>query len=72
MAPAQFSFVAPQWLLLQSPEDWGAEAVLGNFLARYQPRLRLFLDILKACEDRQVAKRIPRDSMERDGTQPLV
>jgi aminoglycoside phosphotransferase (APT) family kinase protein len=48
-APTTFSCVAPWWLLLQSPEDW--EADLDEFVERYMPRLRLFLDALRECED---------------------
>ncbi|MCJ1256921.1 hypothetical protein MMC24_004746 [Lignoscripta atroalba] len=52
VAPAEFTHVAPWWLLLQNPEDW--ESDLGAFLARYTPRLHLFLDALRTCEDEQV------------------
>ncbi|KAL9106155.1 MAG: hypothetical protein Q9227_008803 [Pyrenula ochraceoflavens] len=48
VAPAEFSYVAPWWLLLQSPEDW--ESDLNDFLARYNPRLQLFLEALRKCE----------------------
>ncbi|KAF3891413.1 APH domain-containing protein [Trichophyton interdigitale] len=48
VAPAEFSYVAPWWLLLQSPEDW--ESDLTEFLARYKPRFHLFLDALRAAE----------------------
>lgn len=48
VAPAEFIYVAPWWLLLQSPEDW--ESDLNEFLTRYTPRLQLFLDALRECE----------------------
>jgi aminoglycoside phosphotransferase (APT) family kinase protein len=48
VAPAEFTYTAPWWLLLQSPEDW--ESDLTEFLARYTPRLRVFLEALRECE----------------------
>jgi hypothetical protein len=48
VAPAEFSYVAPWWLLLQSPEDW--ESDLTEFLTRYTPRFQLFLDSLRTVE----------------------
>lgn len=47
VAPAEFTYVAPWWLMLQSPEDWDSETDLDGFLTRYKPRLRLFLDVLQ-------------------------
>lgn len=49
-APAEFTYAAPWWLLLQSPEDW--EQDLNEFLARYMPRLRVFVEVLSDCEDK--------------------
>ncbi len=49
VAPAEFAYIAPWWLLLQSPEDW--ESNLDEFVERFVPRLRLFLDVLRECED---------------------
>ena len=51
VAPAEFTYVAPWWLLLQSPEDW--ESDLNQLLARYLPRLHLFLRMLRECENAQ-------------------
>lgn len=34
-APAEFTYVAPWWLLLQSPEDWDGD--LNQFLLRILP-----------------------------------
>lgn len=48
MAPAELTYVAPWWLLLQSPEDW--ESDLTELLACYTPRLHLFLEDLGECE----------------------
>ncbi|EEP76453.1 predicted protein [Uncinocarpus reesii 1704] len=36
VAPVEFSYVAPWWLLLQAPGDW--ESDLMEFLTRYRPR----------------------------------
>ncbi|OBT42289.1 hypothetical protein VE00_06370 [Pseudogymnoascus sp. WSF 3629] len=55
VAPSEFSYVAPWWLMLQSPEDWDSETDLDGFLIRYKPRLHLFLDVLRSCEDEKVA-----------------
>ncbi|KAE8398051.1 kinase-like protein [Aspergillus pseudonomiae] len=48
-APAEFTYVAPWWLLLQSPEDW--EGDLNQFLTRYSPKLRAFLEVLSDHEN---------------------
>jgi aminoglycoside phosphotransferase (APT) family kinase protein len=58
VAPAEFTYVAPWWLLFESPEIWD----LDQFLARYKPRLQLFLQILRRCEDDQIDKRTLKDS----------
>jgi hypothetical protein len=55
VAPSEFSYDAPWWLMLQSPEDWDSETDLEGFLIRYKPRLHLFLDVLRSCEDEKVA-----------------
>ncbi|OJZ88519.1 hypothetical protein ASPFODRAFT_31498 [Aspergillus luchuensis CBS 106.47] len=49
-APAEFTYVAPWWLLLQSPEDW--EGDLHQFLDRYIPRFHVFLEVLRECENK--------------------
>jgi hypothetical protein len=56
VAPAEFTYVAPWWLMLQSPEDWDSDSNLDDFLARYKPRLALFLDVLRSCEDEKIAE----------------
>lgn len=48
VAPVEFSYVAPWWLLLQAPEDWKSD--LTEFLTCYQPRFHLFLDALREAE----------------------
>ncbi|WEW60187.1 hypothetical protein PRK78_005672 [Emydomyces testavorans] len=60
VAPAEFSYVAPWWLLLQGPEDW--ESDLRKFLTRYTPRLHLFLDALRAAESDMIARGTLQDS----------
>ncbi|KFY07881.1 hypothetical protein V492_06736 [Pseudogymnoascus sp. VKM F-4246] len=55
VAPAELTYVAPWWLMLQSPEDWDSETDLYGFLTRYKPRIHLFLDALQSCEDEKVA-----------------
>lgn len=51
VAPAEVAYIAPWWLLLQSPEDW--ESNLHEFVERIVPRLRLFLGVLRECEDKR-------------------
>ncbi|BCR97085.1 aminoglycoside phosphotransferase family protein [Aspergillus luchuensis] len=48
-APAEFTYVAPWWLLLESPEDW--EGDLHQFPDRNLPRFNVFLEVLRECED---------------------
>lgn len=55
VAPAEFTYVAPWWLMLQSPEEWDSETDLDGFMARYRPRLRLFLEVLRSCEEEMIA-----------------
>jgi len=72
VAPAEFTYVAPWWLLLESPDDW--ESDLTEFLHRYTPRLRLFLEAMEECEvekmrngtllESQCLSRRMRESME--------
>ncbi|PGH16916.1 hypothetical protein AJ80_05060 [Polytolypa hystricis UAMH7299] len=54
-APAEFTYVAPWWLLLHSPEDW--ESDLNQFLIRYTPRFRVFLEALRECENELIERR---------------
>ncbi|KAH7309032.1 phosphotransferase enzyme family protein [Stachybotrys elegans] len=53
-APVEFSYAAPWWLLLETPESW--EDDLHVFLGRYRPRLAVWLAVLRACEDEKIAK----------------
>lgn len=59
-APAEFTCVAPWWLLLQSPEDW--EGDLNQFLIRYLPRFRTFLEVLSDHETKLVEQQLLSES----------
>lgn len=59
-APAEFTYVAPWWLLLQSPEDW--EGDLNQFLNRYSPKLRAFLEVLNDCESSFIERHLLSES----------
>jgi aminoglycoside phosphotransferase (APT) family kinase protein len=65
VAPAEFTYTAPWWLLFESPEAWGSD--LNNFLKQYKPRLQLFLEILRDCEDMQIQKGTLRESQRLSG-----
>ncbi|PWY91539.1 hypothetical protein BO94DRAFT_462054 [Aspergillus sclerotioniger CBS 115572] len=52
----EFTYVAPWWLLLQSPEDW--EDDLDEFLTRYSPRLSTFLEVLRDCENKLIERHL--------------
>ncbi|OJJ67089.1 hypothetical protein ASPBRDRAFT_136264 [Aspergillus brasiliensis CBS 101740] len=51
-APVEFTYAAPWWLLLERPEDW--EPDLDQFLTRFMPRFRTFLEVLEDCETRKI------------------
>ncbi|PYH64227.1 phosphotransferase family protein [Aspergillus vadensis CBS 113365] len=55
-----FTYVAPWWLLLQSPEDW--EGDLHQFLDRYIPRCNVFLEVLRECEDELIGQGLLSES----------
>lgn len=59
-APAEFTYVAPWWLLLQSPEDW--EGDLNQFLIHYFPRLRAFLEVLSHHENKLIEQHLLSES----------
>ncbi|RAH65646.1 phosphotransferase family protein [Aspergillus aculeatinus CBS 121060] len=59
-APAEFTCVAPWWLLLQSPEDW--EGDLNQFLNRYYPRLHVFLKVLGDYENKLTQQHLLSES----------
>lgn len=52
VAPAEFTYAAPWWLLLQRPESWDAD--LRHFVPRYNRVLPVFLDALQECEDAKI------------------
>lgn len=47
-APAEFTYAAPWWLLLQHPEAWNED--LDQFLAVFMPRFHTFIEALQDCE----------------------
>ncbi|KAI1171486.1 phosphotransferase family protein [Nemania sp. FL0916] len=59
-APAQFSYDPPWWLLLEEPEDWpgGYRA----WMQVYEPRLRTFLRLLEAEENKLAANKNEKDN----------
>ncbi|KAL6712649.1 hypothetical protein ACN47E_000526 [Coniothyrium glycines] len=50
--PAQFSYDPPWWLILKGPDMWLERYSMGEFLARYEPRLEQFLRALERVEAR--------------------
>ncbi|XP_044716975.1 phosphotransferase enzyme family domain-containing protein [Hirsutella rhossiliensis] len=50
VAPAEFSFDPPWWLLLKSPEYWPGGYV--PWMEAYEPRLNTFLGVLEQEEDK--------------------
>ncbi|KAM3461579.1 hypothetical protein NHJ6243_004814 [Beauveria neobassiana] len=51
-APAEFTYAAPWWLLLEAPEDWDDD--LNQFLIRYTPKFKVFIQALKECENEKI------------------
>lgn len=60
VAPAEFTYTAPWWLLLEHPKEWDSD--LNHFLRRYIPSFRLFLEALQECETRIISKGSLSDS----------
>lgn len=54
VAPSEFTYSAPWWLLLAYPGGW--EGGLDDFSAAYLSRLKVFLEALQECEDEAIAK----------------
>lgn len=48
-APMEFTYCSPWWLLLAHPDDWNNS--LDDFLMHYMPRQKIFLDVLRECEN---------------------
>lgn len=65
VAPAEFTYTAPWWLLLERPELWDSD--LNQFLARYTPRLRIFLEVLRECEAEHIRQDTLLDSQRLSG-----
>lgn len=51
-APVEFTYAAPWWLLLERPESW--EPDFNQFITRYLPRFRTFLEVLQDCETEKI------------------
>lgn len=51
IAPSQFSFDPPWWLLLKAPDDW-PEGGYASWMETYEPRLKTFLHLLEEEEEK--------------------
>ncbi|KAL4862804.1 hypothetical protein BDV12DRAFT_206984 [Aspergillus spectabilis] len=60
VAPNEFTYTAPWWLLFQTPHGW--EQDLLQFQTQETPYLNLFLRVLRSCEDREIQKGAMEDS----------
>ncbi|KAL4748238.1 hypothetical protein BDW72DRAFT_205821 [Aspergillus terricola var. indicus] len=56
IAPNEFTYTAPWWLLFQSPAGW--EHDLQLYLTRQTPHLDLFLTVLREIEDKAIAREV--------------
>ncbi|KAL2802145.1 hypothetical protein BJX63DRAFT_441385 [Aspergillus granulosus] len=54
VAPNEFTYTAPWWLLFQAPQGW--EEDLRRFKNKCIPCLDIFLQVLRACEDIEIQK----------------
>ncbi|OJI99294.1 hypothetical protein ASPVEDRAFT_123659 [Aspergillus versicolor CBS 583.65] len=54
VAPNEFTYTLPWWLLFQAPQGW--EEDLRRFKSRCNPCLDTFLRVLRTCEDREIHK----------------
>ncbi|KAL4904280.1 hypothetical protein BDW74DRAFT_168345 [Aspergillus multicolor] len=52
-APNEFTYTAPWWLLFQSAAGW--EEDMSRFMRKQTPHLDMFLSVLRAVEDDQIA-----------------
>ena len=64
-APVEFTHSPPWWLLLALPDGW--DAGLDDFLAVYLPRLEIFLDVLRECENQAIESGTFRESQRLSG-----
>lgn len=53
-APAEYTYSPPWWLLTEMPEYWPSG--LADWSATYEPRLSLFLKVLKAKEEEMITE----------------
>lgn len=51
-APVEFVGCSPWWLLLTRPASW--DGGLDDFIAKYIPRQKLFLETLRTCEEEMI------------------
>jgi hypothetical protein len=58
VAPAQFSFDPPWWLLLEEP-DWWSDGI-REWMKAYEPRLQTFLRMLEIEESKMGAKNLTK------------
>ncbi|BCS17187.1 uncharacterized protein APUU_10015S [Aspergillus puulaauensis] len=54
VAPNEFTYTAPWWLLFQAAEGW--EEDLRRFKNKCNPCLDMFLRVLRTCEDTEIHK----------------
>ncbi|KAI0472601.1 hypothetical protein GGR56DRAFT_651102 [Xylariaceae sp. FL0804] len=66
IAPSQFSFDPPWWLLLKAPDEW-YEGGYPSWMETYEPRLETFLRLLEEEE-----KKMQADSGSTNGDQEGV
>ncbi|KND88441.1 hypothetical protein TOPH_07035 [Tolypocladium ophioglossoides CBS 100239] len=72
VAPAQFSFDPPWWLLLKSPEYWPGGYT--TWMEAYEPRLDTFLTVLEEEEEKmrsKIAGGLSGLSLSNDENMPL-
>nr|ASK38719.1 putative phosphotransferase [Paecilomyces divaricatus] len=59
-APLEFTYCSPWWLLLAHPDSW--ENGFNDFFTQYMPRQKIFLEVLRECEDEAAARSAVVDS----------
>ncbi|KAL3465199.1 hypothetical protein BJX64DRAFT_297583 [Aspergillus heterothallicus] len=55
-APAEFTSVAPWWLLAQNPSEWSV--CLAGMMLDFEPRLEIFLEAMRECEDKLIHEQV--------------
>ncbi|KAL2841688.1 phosphotransferase enzyme family protein [Aspergillus pseudoustus] len=48
-APAEFTYVAPVWLMLENAEKWSS-GDLKSSMEKYEPKLATYLEVMAECE----------------------